>query len=113
MPNQFAAVTDVRELIFQAVGAGSMCWENVGAAGIFDSDRACTVAEDVVERMVVLLGFHSFQRVPAPSIHNGEDTDHDADERRSAEAGSNFHSDPHDRSVDGTLGPTRDDLRPT
>ena len=30
----------LEEILFQALGAASMCWENVEAAGIFDSSRA-------------------------------------------------------------------------
>lgn len=35
------------ELIFQALGAASMCWEDPGAAGIFDSERAKVIGEAV------------------------------------------------------------------
>lgn len=55
--NMFANVNDVGELINQAVGAGSMCWENVRAAGGFDSAEAVRVASDVCARLKeILLG---------------------------------------------------------
>lgn len=31
--------------VYQAIGAASVCWENPGGAGVFDSDRAAEIAE--------------------------------------------------------------------
>lgn len=43
-PFTFVQHTDVdltlEEILFQALAAASMCWENVEAAGVFDSTRA-------------------------------------------------------------------------
>ena len=35
----------LNEILFQALGAASVCWENPGAAGVFDSSRAKMVGE--------------------------------------------------------------------
>lgn len=37
-----------REAVFLAIGAASMCWENVGAAGIFDSTQAKVIGEELM-----------------------------------------------------------------
>lgn len=39
----------LRELIGQAVGAGSVCWENMSGTGVFQDDRARQVVDDAVE----------------------------------------------------------------
>jgi hypothetical protein len=36
------------EVIFQGVGAGSACWDNLSGAGIFESDRAKIIADEMV-----------------------------------------------------------------
>jgi hypothetical protein len=38
----------LESLVGQAVGAASMCWENVAAAGVFRDDRASAVADALV-----------------------------------------------------------------
>ena len=48
------------ELIMQAMGQASMCWENVGGAGVFDSQAAVVVGEsllyDIQQVIADLLG---------------------------------------------------------
>jgi hypothetical protein len=39
---------DLRELVYQAVGAASMCWSNINGAGEFNSTQACKVARQLV-----------------------------------------------------------------
>lgn len=51
----FDSVFDARELIGQAVGAGSVCWENPEGAGMFDSTMAAEVADAAWNRLRVLL----------------------------------------------------------
>lgn len=51
----FDDVHDANELIGMAVGAGSMCWENVGAAGEFDAAAASTIADAAFHRLQMLL----------------------------------------------------------
>ena len=51
----FDDVNDIKELIAQAVGGGSMCWENVRAAGEFDSTRAAEIADSATQRLQTIL----------------------------------------------------------
>lgn len=51
----FDSVFDARELIGQAVGAGSVCWENPAGAGVFDSTMAAEVADAAWNRLRILL----------------------------------------------------------
>ena len=37
-----------RNLVFQALGAASMCWENVSGAGVFDSTRASQIGDNLM-----------------------------------------------------------------
>ena len=53
--NMFNDVNDIRELIGQAIGAGSVCWENPAGAGVFDSAQAATVADAAYLRVQALL----------------------------------------------------------
>lgn len=41
--------TNVREAVFQAIGAASTCWENMEGTGIFDSDRAKQIGDELME----------------------------------------------------------------
>jgi hypothetical protein len=41
----------IEEFIGQAVGAASMCWENPEGAGVFDSERAERIAEELTARI--------------------------------------------------------------
>lgn len=49
--NRFAKCESVEEVVFQAIGAGSVCWENLGQAGVFLSQDARTIGEEAVERI--------------------------------------------------------------
>jgi hypothetical protein len=53
-PNRFKDVTDIESLIYQAVGAGSVCWENPGGAGVFDDQKARDVSSEDFERLAQL-----------------------------------------------------------
>ncbi|OZE88049.1 hypothetical protein CH304_00320 [Rhodococcus sp. 15-649-1-2] len=54
--NRFADVDGIEQLIGQAIGAASMCWENVEEAGAFESSRAADIAREATERLSQLLG---------------------------------------------------------
>lgn len=41
-------VPDLNTKVFQAIGAASACWENLAGAGVFDSDQAKRVADDLL-----------------------------------------------------------------
>lgn len=49
--NRFKDAKSVEEVVFQAIGAGSVCWENPGGAGIFDSTEAKKVGDEAMERL--------------------------------------------------------------
>jgi len=49
--NRFADCTSVTELIYQLVGAASVCWENPGGAGIFDNAEASVTAREALYRL--------------------------------------------------------------
>jgi hypothetical protein len=47
-PFQFQSFDEpltIEDVVFQAIGAASVCWEDVGRAGPFDPDLASEVAE--------------------------------------------------------------------
>ncbi len=37
------------EKVMQAIGEASMCWSNIEGAGVFDSEKAKQIAEDLVK----------------------------------------------------------------
>lgn len=39
---------DLQGVIGQAIGAASMCWENMSGTGIFDSTRARQILDDAL-----------------------------------------------------------------
>lgn len=43
-------------VVYQAVGAASVCWENMSGTGVFDDVRAREVAEDLLEKISVFTG---------------------------------------------------------
>ncbi|MGK2880620.1 MAG: hypothetical protein ACSLE6_07425 [Mycobacterium sp.] len=53
--NMFAGVESVSELLGQVVGAGSVCWENPGGAGVFDDGQARKVVADAEDQLAFLL----------------------------------------------------------
>lgn len=50
--------------VFQAIGAASACWEDISAAGVFDSERARQIGELLLDKI----------REPF-RLHEGEDWD--------------------------------------
>lgn len=47
--NMFDDCDTIEEIIGQAIGAGSTCWNNLVDAGEFDSARAVEIFNDAVE----------------------------------------------------------------
>lgn len=45
---------DLHEAIGEAIGAASMCWENVEKAGVFKSEMAKDIADTIVARVQIL-----------------------------------------------------------
>lgn len=67
----------VRSLITQAVGAGSVCWENPGGAGVFQDQFAIEVADAAYDALQLLLSFEPKLGAGCmicndPTDHNGE-----------------------------------------
>lgn len=44
----------LEELIFQALGAASACWDNLVGAGEFQSSRARDIGNELIERLKAL-----------------------------------------------------------
>ena len=38
----------LEEVVGQAIGAGSACWETLSGAGVFQSERACQILNEAV-----------------------------------------------------------------
>ena len=53
--NRFARVRSLESVVFEAIGAGSSCWEHVDRAGEFQSDVALAIGYDAVDRIRQLL----------------------------------------------------------
>lgn len=49
--NRFADCQSIEEVIFQAIGAGSTCWDNLSGAGIFESEKAKEIGDDALEEI--------------------------------------------------------------
>lgn len=50
--NKFADCETAEEAVFQALGAASMCWELIEWAGIFQSERAKEIGDNLMERLM-------------------------------------------------------------
>lgn len=44
----FADCESIEEIVGQAIGAASVCWENPAGAGQFDSTQASKICQDAV-----------------------------------------------------------------
>jgi hypothetical protein len=42
---------DLRSAVFQALGAASACWDDLSNAGVFQSERARGIGEELLERI--------------------------------------------------------------
>jgi hypothetical protein len=51
MSNRFADAQTAREVIYQAIGAGSVCWENLSNTGTFQSEKAFQIGKEAIERL--------------------------------------------------------------
>jgi hypothetical protein len=52
----------LEEAVYQALGAASVCWENMEDAGVFDSDRAKMIGDQLMDRIEQEL------RIPPPKV---------------------------------------------
>jgi hypothetical protein len=48
----FSDVHDLHNAVYQSIGAASVCWENPGGAGVFDSTRAAALGEGLIAWLV-------------------------------------------------------------
>ncbi len=51
MPDECKEATAARELIMQAIGAASMCWQPT-PTGVFDSTKAQEIGENLMTELV-------------------------------------------------------------
>lgn len=49
--NRFDGVETVHELIYQTIGAASMCWEKVRKAGVFKTDEARAIGLESLAKL--------------------------------------------------------------
>lgn len=56
MSNRFKTCESVSEVVFQAIGAGSVCWQSPGKAGEFNSTEAKLVGDEAIEKISELIG---------------------------------------------------------
>ncbi len=42
------------ELLGQLAGAASVCWTNIGEAGVFQSERAAEIVDAALDRLIAL-----------------------------------------------------------
>lgn len=54
-------------LVFEALGAASVCWDNPGGAGVFDSDRAARIGRGLLEALGYEVPENYRERVPESS----------------------------------------------
>ncbi|MFI7168495.1 hypothetical protein [Rhodococcoides fascians] len=54
--NRFAKVEGIEELVGELIGAGSMMWEHVELAGVFESTEAAKLMREGIERLSQILG---------------------------------------------------------
>lgn len=56
--NRFKDCVTAEEVVFQAIGAGSTCWENMSGTGVFQDGEAKAVGDDAMARLREL-GLHA------------------------------------------------------
>lgn len=47
---------DLETVVFVAIGAATACWENLSGAGLFESDRAKEIADELVDILKTKFG---------------------------------------------------------
>lgn len=47
----WTAETDIETAVGEAIGAASVCWENMSGTGIFDSTRAKQIVDELVDHI--------------------------------------------------------------
>lgn len=49
--NMFRDCTTPEEVVFQAIGAGSVCWETMTGTGVFQDGKARAAGNDAMARL--------------------------------------------------------------
>jgi hypothetical protein len=49
--NRFSRCVSAEEVVFQAIGAGSMCWDPRPGSQVFDSTEAEAVGDEAMARL--------------------------------------------------------------
>lgn len=42
----------LNKLVMEAIGAASMCWDNVYGAGVFQPEKAAKIGQDLIEAVI-------------------------------------------------------------
>ena len=61
---EFPTVT-VEQAIYQGLGAASTCWESMEGTGVFDSERAVAIGEEIT-RILKQVGVDVHAQIPYP-----------------------------------------------
>lgn len=51
MSFEFDGAETVRDAVFIALGAASMCWQHIEKAGIFESEQAIEIGEALLDKL--------------------------------------------------------------
>jgi hypothetical protein len=46
-------IKEIEKIVYSAIGEGSMCWENVSNAGIFESTKAAEIGERTSKQLLL------------------------------------------------------------
>ena len=57
MSNRFADADNIKQVIGEAVGAGSVCWGNVQGAGVFQSEEASNIVDEALAKIIELVEY--------------------------------------------------------
>lgn len=60
------STTSLEEAVFQSIGAASGCWEDLAGAGIFNSDRAKQIGDELLEFIRMTVGIQKYEDVEGP-----------------------------------------------
>lgn len=82
----------LREKVFQAIGAASSCWDNLSGAGVFESELAAKVGEELMKDIIGLT------RLGQASLGCATNKELETELHTRAQFG---HTEPDYRTVDG------------
>jgi hypothetical protein len=56
MTNRFDSCNSIEEVVFQAMGFASTCWENMSGTGVFQSTLAKDAGDEAVAKINEIMG---------------------------------------------------------